>query len=688
MAEPLSDMAALSATEATVQWQQLAAEIKRHDELYYNHDAPEITDADYDSLRRQLEALEARFPELKTASSPTQQVGAAPTRKFSKLTHRQPMLSLSNIFDEQECAEFLARIRKFLSLPAETPLDMMCEPKIDGLAINLLYEKGELISAATRGDGAIGEDVTPNIRTVKNIPHRLTGAAPDLVEIRGEIFIDTAEFQKLNAQRQEDGEAVFANPRNAAAGSLRQLDPAITASRPLRFFGYGLGDAQPALEPVLKTQSALRAQLREWGFETNEPSLLSADPAAILDYFNAMRAKRHDLAFEIDGIVYKVDRFDWQERLGFVARSPRWATAHKFPAELARTRVEDILIQVGRTGTLTPVAKLQPVAVGGVIVSRSTLHNEDEIQRKDVRVGDLVVLQRAGDVIPQIVSVVESERPADSVPFVFRDTCPECGSSAIRKEGEVARRCTGGLICPAQAIERIKHFISRNALNIEGLGDKTIRDFYRLGWVTKPSHLFSLGDFKAELLTMEGWGEKSVTNLFEALDKAKTISLDKFIYALGIRQIGQATARKLAQFYGTWDHFAQAMQEAQDQTSVTYGDLVAIESIGVAVAADLIAFFAEAHNRTETETLNHFMVIEPFVEHVTHNHKISGKIVVFTGTLEHMTRAEAKATAERLGAKVTGSVSAKTDYLVAGADAGSKLKEARKLDVTVLTEDE
>lgn len=684
--EPSAKTAETAFEKAKAEWQQLAADLKYHDELYYQQDAPEITDAEYDLLRRRLETLEKNFPKLTQTNSPTQTVGAAPSKKFSKVTHRQPMFSLSNVFNDDDVADFLQRIRKFLNLKDDTALTMMAEPKIDGLAMNLLYEKGKLVKAATRGDGQVGEDVTNNILTMKTIPQTLHGAAPDLIEIRGEVYIETAAFRKLNEQRAEQGEALFANPRNAAAGSLRQLDSTITASRPLRFFAYGVGDMQP--EQNFQTQAGLRKQLQAWGFITNEPTFVGSDADAMKAYYLDMLAKRHDLPYEIDGIVYKVDQLDWQDRLGFVARAPRWATAHKFPAEVAQTVIDEIVIQVGRTGTLTPVANLRPVPVGGVIVSRATLHNEDEIKRKDVQVGDTVVLQRAGDVIPQIVRVITDARPKNSKPFVFPDHCPECGSLAVRPEGEAARRCTGGLICPAQVVERIKHFVSRDALNIEGLGDKIVRDFFQRGWVTKPSDVFHLEQHRAELLTLEGWKEKSVGNLFAAIDAVRTVGLDKFIYALGIRQIGQATAKKLAQVYKDLDHFVAAMEQAADQDNSAYADLISIESIGAAVAEDLLAFFAESHNRDEIDALRKAMTITPFEMDIVSGHALGGKTVVFTGTLVQLTRAEAKATAERLGAKVAGSVSSKTDYVIAGEKAGSKLKDATALGIKILTEDE
>lgn len=672
--------------KAQAEWLQLAADIKHHDELYYQQDEPEITDAEYDLMRRRLETLEQNFPKLKQANSPTQTVGAAPAKRFGKITHRQPMMSLSNVFNDEDVSDFLQRIRKFLNLKDDASLVMMAEPKIDGLAMNLLYTDGKLVKAATRGDGQVGEDVTNNIRTMNTVPQTLKGTVAGSIEIRGEVYIETAAFRALNEQRAEQGDALFANPRNAAAGSLRQLDPTITASRPLRFFAYGVGDMQPAI--AFETQQDLRRQLHDWGFMTNEPSFSGDDAEAMDAYYRDMLAKRHDLPYEIDGIVYKVDRLDWQERLGSVARSPRWATAHKFPAEIAHTVIDEIVIQVGRTGTLTPVANLKPVHVGGVMVSRATLHNEDEIKRKDVQVGDTVVLQRAGDVIPQIVRVITENRPKTSTPFVFPHTCPECGSHAVRPEGEVARRCTGGLICPAQVVERIKHFVSRDALNIDGLGDKIVRDFVQRGWVSKPSDVFHLEQHRAALLTLEGWKEKSVGNLFAAIDAVRTTSLDKFIYALGIRQIGQATARKLAQVYKDLDTFIQAMEQAADHTHAAYADLISIESIGAAVADDLLAFFAESHNRDEIDALKQAMIINPFIVDIVSGHALGGKTVVFTGTLVQLTRAEAKATAERLGAKVAGSVSAKTDYLVAGEKAGSKLKDATALGVKILTEDE
>ncbi len=675
----------LKEPQAEIEWQELVERIQHHDELYHQKDTPEIADAEYDALRQRCKDIERRFPILDNLFSPKRLVGASVAKDFKKIIHRQSMSSLSNIFSKEDLIEFLSRIRKFLNLPEHINIDIICEVKVDGLAMNLLYEDGKLIKGATRGDGIVGEDVTSNVLTIETIPQQLKGKYPQILEVRGEVYIEKDEFIKLNEQRDIEGKSVFANPRNAAAGSLRQLDSSVTASRPLKFFAYGIGDTVPDLH--LETQVDLRNCLNNWGFVLNEPSFTSHSFENISQFFDSILQKRNKLAFEIDGIVYKVNKIDWQKRLGFIARTPRWATAHKFPAELAQTVVNEIVIQVGRTGTLTPVANLQPVAVGGVIVSRATLHNEDEIKRKDVQVGDTVVLQRAGDVIPQIVHIVPDKRPKTSKPFLFPDHCPECGSLAVRPEGEVAKRCTGGLICPAQAVERIKHFVSREALNIDGLGDKIVRDFFIRGWVTKPSDLFiALPTHRDELLTLEGWKEKSVGNLFAAIDERKTIGLDKFIYGLGIRQIGQATAKKLAQVYQTLPHFIDSMQTAYDTASQAYQDLIAIESVGPSMADDLVAFFGEAHNRDELKALQSVMTITPYIVDTTNNHAISGKTVVFTGTLLQLTRAEAKATAERLGAKVAGSVSAKTDYLVAGEKAGSKLKEAAALGVTILSE--
>jgi DNA ligase (NAD+) len=678
----MNDLLALSEKEAEREIVRLTQLVRYHDKRYYENDAPDIADAEYDLLKRNLEALEKQFPQFLRKDSPTQKVGGKAVEKFKKFTHATPMLSLGNVFNDEEVTDFLDRIRRFLGLKENEAVEIVAEPKIDGLACALHYKDGKFVTAATRGDGLIGEDVTANVATIADIPKTLTRPYPAFAEIRGEVFMETQDFQKLNQTREEEGEDVFANPRNAAAGSLRQLDSSITAKRPLKFLAYSTAHSDT------KTQWELRQKLRDWGFKTNEPAKLCKSLDDMLAYYNERLETRYDMKYEIDGLVYKVNRFDWQDRLGFVARAPRWATAHKFPAELAQTVLEKITIQVGRTGVLTPVANLKPVSVGGVIVKRATIHNEDEIARKDIREGDTVVLQRAGDVIPQILKILEDKRPKDSKPFKFPSKCPECGSKVVRPEGEVAIRCTGGLICPAQAVERLKYFVSRDALNIEGLGDKIIREFFDLGWVKKPSDIFNLKNHVDELKTRDGWGDKSVANLLDAIESRRTMPLDKFIYALGIRQVGQATAKKLAQFYADLTSWKAAMREAQDHQSAAYQDLLSIEDIGPAVAEDILLFFAEAHNIEELDTLTKVMDIPRYAVVVSSTSAVAGKTVVFTGSLEKMTRAEAKATAERLGAKVAGSVSKKTDYVVAGADAGSKLKDANALGVAVLTEDE
>ena len=678
----------LSPDGAAAEVAALIDEIRRYDQAYYQDDAPLVDDAAYDARRRRLEALERRFPELRRPDSPTQTVGAAPATGFRKVRHAVPMLSLGNAFDEADVEEFVARIRRFLAL-GDAPLEILAEPKIDGLSLNIRYEGGKLKGASTRGDGNVGEDVTANVRTIANVPKVLDGNAPALLDVRGEVYMERADFAALNERRAVAGEPVFANPRNSAAGSLRQLDPAVTAGRPLRFFAYAWGETS---EPLGETMEAVRRRLAGWRFQLNEPARLCRSVAEMLAYHAEMTAGRADLPFDIDGVVYKVDRLDWQERLGAVSRAPRWAIAHKFPAERAETRLNAITIQVGRTGALTPVANLEPVTVGGVVVGRATLHNEDEVARKDIREGDTVVIQRAGDVIPQVVSVVADRRPADSRPYVFPQVCPECGSLAVREPGEVVRRCTGGLICPAQAVERLRHFVSRDAFDIEGLGDKHIRAFFAEGVLHGPGDIFRLqareraGEIA--LTERDGWGERSAHNLFEAIDRRRTIPLDRLIYALGIRQVGQATARLLARHYGTLDHWRAAMIAAADPEGEAFAELTAIDQIGPSVAADLIAFFAEPHNREVLGDLEMQLEVQPAAAPATADSPLSGKTVVFTGTLEGMSRPEAKARAEALGAKVAGSVSKKTDYVVVGADAGSKANKARDLGVETLTEAE
>jgi DNA ligase (NAD+) len=676
--------APLTPQEAQAEHKRLAAELRRHNDLYYNRE-PEISDAEYDALWRALETLEAAYPELITPDSPTQTVGAAPSSGFKKVKHEVPMLSLSNVFSEEELADFFARIRRFLGLAEEEKIEIVAEPKIDGLSCSLRYEKRRLKVAATRGDGYEGEDITANIRTVGDVPQELPAGAPDVLEVRGEIYMRRDDFLKLNERQAQAGKQVFANPRNAAAGSVRQLDAAVSAERPLRFFGYALGAVS---EDFAQSQWELRAKLKEWGFpETKAKKCASL--AETIACYEDMAQRRPDLPYEIDGVVYKVDRFDWQERLGFVSRAPRWATAHKFPAEQAVTVLNDIQIQVGRTGALTPVAMLEPITVGGVVVKRATLHNEDEIARKNIRVGDHVVIQRAGDVIPQVVRVVEEKRRAGARKFVYPDHCPVCGSKAPRIEGEVVRRCTGGLICPAQALERLKHFVSRNGFDIEGLGEKILELFWEQELIRTPADIFRL-EKKNEKLSpplqdWEGWGDKSAAKLFQAIDSRRSIALNRFIYALGIRQVGEATAKRLAAHYGTLEKLVAALHEPSEETQA---DLLTIEDVGPSVAADLAAFFSEKHNRDVVADLAKELTVGEYVVPAAGDSPAAGKTVVFTGTLTAMTRPEAKARAEALGAKVAGSVSSKTDYVVAGEDAGSKLKKAAELGVTVLSEQE
>lgn len=675
--------------DARARHKKLVTEIRRHDILYHQQDAPEISDADYDALRQQLEKIEAEYPELITADSPTQQVGAEPARGFRKVKHAVAMLSLSNAFERAEVEDFMGRVRRFLGLGADEPVAVCAEPKIDGLSCSLRYEKRRLVLAATRGDGSEGEDITANVRTIDDVPHELPADAPDILEVRGEIYMRRDDFMKLNERQAEAGKQIFANPRNAAAGSVRQLNVEVTKSRPLHFFGYALGETSAELAD---TQWGIRERLSSFGFPEATPAALCQSVEEIMDYYESVAEMRPELSYEIDGVVYKVNRRDWQERLGFVSRSPRWATAHKFPAQQAVTILKGIDIQVGRTGTLTPVARLEPITVGGVVVSNATLHNEDEIARKGVLIGDHVVVQRAGDVIPQIVRVLEEKRTGAEMAFTFPDHCPVCKSLAIREEGEVARRCTGGLICEAQAVERLRHFVSRDAFDIEGLGERIIQQFWDEGLLRSPADIFRLESrnetLSPPLQEWEGWGEKSAGNLFASINKRRTIPLNRFIYALGIRQIGEATAKKLAANYGSYDNLKAAMQEAGDHESSAYVDLLNIEDIGPSVADDLLGFFAEPHNLDILHELEKELTIESYAAPSVAGSPVAGKTVVFTGTLERMTRPEAKARAEMLGAKVAGSVSAKTDYVIAGADAGSKLKKAQGLGVTVLTEDE
>jgi DNA ligase (NAD+) len=689
----------LTEAEAKAELKRLAGEIAHHDALYYRKDAPEISDADYDALRERNAAIEARFPSLVRPDSPSRRVGAAPVEAFGKVRHAVPMLSLGNAFTDEDIADFIARVRRFLGLGADAEIEVTAEPKIDGLSISLTYERGRLVQAATRGDGIEGENVTNNVMTIRQVPHRLSGKdVPGLIEVRGEIYLAHADFEKLNAEQAASGGKIFANPRNAAAGSLRQLDSSITARRPLRFFAHGWGAGKlPG-----RTQSGVYETFARWGLPLNPLFRVCKGSSEILGFYRKMAEQRASLGYDIDGVVYKVNRLDLQERLGFVSRAPRWALAHKFPPQEAMTRLNDIEIQVGRTGALTPAAKLEPVTVGGVVVSSATLHNEDEIARKDVRIGDTVIVRRAGDVIPQIVGVVKEKRPKGAKPYKFPQVCPVCGSLAVREADEatgrtdVVRRCTGGLICPAQAKERLKHFVSRNAFDIEGLGEKQIELFYDEGRIMQPADIFTLAARDARLpadkhlAEKKGFGERSVEKLFAAIEARRKIGLDRFIYALGIRHIGETTARDLARALGTFEAFRAAALAAAEggKDSEAYGELDNIEGIGETVVDALIAFFSEPHNLQALDDLLAQVAVQPFVRTRAAASAVSDKVVVFTGTLEKMTRSEAKALAERLGAKVTGSVSAKTDYVVAGSDAGSKLTKARELGVKVLTEEE
>ncbi len=674
----------------------LYKEMGRADEAYYNHDDPIMDDAAYDAMRRRLLAIEARFPELQGPDSPSLRVGAAPSERFEKVRHAVPMLSLGNAFDDRDVVEFIERIRRFLGLDEADELAITSEPKIDGLSISLRYEKGRLVQAATRGDGSEGEDVTRNIMTLKQVPQHVEAEDfPDVFELRGEVYMSHADFAALNERQKAAGEKVFANPRNAAAGSLRQLDPKITAQRPLKLFVYAWGEGEPLPG---KTQMAVIESFKRWGFPVNPLMKINHSATELLEAYRIIEQQRAELPYDIDGVVYKVNRLDYQQRLGFVSRSPRWAIAHKFPAEKAVTRLLDIEIQVGRTGALTPVARLQPVTVGGVVVSNATLHNEDEIARKDLRIGDTVIVQRAGDVIPQVVEVVIERRPEDARPFVFPRFCPVCGAHAVREmhpstgEPDKVRRCTGGLSCPAQIRERLAHFVSRDAFDIDGLGKKQIEAFLRWGLVKTPADLFTLERRDAESLdrlkNREGWGRKSAANLFAAINERRTISLDRFVYALGIRHVGATTAKLLARSYGTFGRLHEAVTGAADEDSEAWQELVNIDGIGPVVARALVEFFAEQHNEDVVAALLREVTPEEFVIEDMTQTAISGKTVVFTGKLERFSRAEAKDRAERLGAKVAGSVSKKTDYLVAGPGAGSKLKKAESLGVKVLSEEE
>ncbi len=684
----------LTMDEAAEELERLAGEIAEHDKLYYQKDAPRVSDADYDALRKRNDAIEARYPELVREDSPSQRVGAEPAEGFGKVVHRVPMLSLGNAFDDGDVTDFWNRIRRFLNLKENDALAVTAEPKIDGLSASLRYEKGRFVQGATRGDGREGENVTDNIATIAGVPKTLKGKnIPDIVEVRGEVYMSHEDFAKLNERQREAGKPVFANPRNAAAGSLRQLDPKVTASRPLRFFAYTWGEMS---DMPADTQKGMVEAFEDWGFTVNPLFRRCDSIEALIAFYHDVEERRASLGYDIDGVVYKVDRLDWQQRLGFVSRSPRWAIAHKFPAEQAMTVLEKIEIQVGRTGAMTPVARLTPVTVGGVVVSNATLHNADEIERLGVRPGDTVVVQRAGDVIPQIVRVVE-DRPRGKKKFEFPDTCPECGSHAVRemnpKTGKLdaVMRCTGGLVCPAQAVERLRHFVSRNAFDIEGLGEKQIAAFYEDELIAKPDDIFTLEERDSKSLKKlkdrEGWGATSVKKLFDAIDQRREVELDRFIFGLGIRHVGETNARLLARSYGTLENFVEQMRAAADPESEARAELLSIDGVGEVLAEALTDFFAEKHNREVVEGLRKAGVKAVPLEAQQTDSPVAGKTVVFTGSLERMTRSEAKARAEQMGAKVAGSVSAKTDLVVAGPGAGSKITKARELGIEVIDED-
>ena len=670
----------MNEAQAAAELERLAKEIARHNRLYHSDDAPEISDSEYDALVRRNSELETSFPHLVRADSPSRIVGAAPAAHLSKVPHRLPMLSLENAFSESEVTDFIGRVRRFLNLADGDKVALTAEPKIDGLSCALRYERGRLMLAATRGDGTTGEVVTANVASIKDVPQRLPEGCPEIFEVRGEVYMSKADFAALNVRQSAEGGKIFANPRNAAAGSLRQKDAAITAARPLRFYAHGWGETS---ELPADTQIEVMQEIAAWGIPIAEDLARYDEIEPLLAHYRAIEAKRADLPFDIDGVVYKVDRLDWQRRLGQVAKAPRWALAHKFPAEKAETRLNAIDIQVGRTGKLTPVARLEPVNVGGVVVTNATLHNADEIARLDVRVGDRVRLQRAGDVIPQIVGVTtEPAAHAALAPYLFPETCPECGSDAVRENDEVDVRCTGGLICPAQRVERLRHFASRAALDIEGLGGTHIEAFFRDGLIQSPADIFRIN--VDDLLKRERWAEVSARNLVAAIDAKREPPLDRLLFALGIRHVGQVTARDLARCFGTLEALRDtAMRAAEDEAA--FAELQGIEGVGPVVAQTVVDFFAEPHNREVVEDLLQQVSPPPFKLEVRES-PVTGKTLVFTGSLEALSRDEAKAQAEALGAKVAGSVSAKTDLIIAGPGAGSKLKKAHELGIEVIDE--
>ena len=688
----------LSEEEAKAELARLADLLGRANAAYHTQDAPDLSDAEYDRLKRRNQAIEERFPGLKRADSPSDKVGATPAEGFGKVRHDVAMLSLGNAFEDEDVVDFDARIRKYLGLPSGTPLAFTAEPKIDGLSLSLRYENGDLVQAATRGDGAVGENVTANARTIDTIPTRIKGA-PALLEVRGEVYMRHDDFDALNARQTANGGKTFANPRNAAAGSLRQLDAEITRARPLAFFAYAWGALSA---PLAETQFQAIERLSAFGFDTNPLTTLCDGPQEMIAHYRKIEEQRATLGYDIDGVVYKVNDLALQDRLGFRSTTPRWAIAHKFPAELAWTRLEDITIQVGRTGALSPVARLKPVTVGGVVVSNATLHNEDYIkgldskgarirEGKDIRVGDWVQVYRAGDVIPKIADVDLGKRPEDAEAYIYPTTCPECGSDAIREEGDAVRRCTGGLICPAQAVEKLKHFVSRAAFDIDGLGAKQVEQFYADGWIAEPADIFTLktryGSGMQQLKNREGWGEKSADKLFQAIEDKRKIPLSRLIFALGIRHVGEAASNLIAQHYGSWTAFEAAMGHAKSGDGPAWDDLIGVDGVGQVMAQSLVSTFAQEAERASIDRLVAELSVQDVARPDTEGSPVAGKTVVFTGTLEKMTRAEAKARAERLGAKVSGSVSAKTDILVAGPGAGSKAKKAADLGIQTLDED-
>ena len=689
---PIDD---LSPEEASAELDALAKRLGAANTAYHTEDNPDLSDADYDALKRRNAAIEARFPALIRDDSPSKQVGAAPAEGFSKVTHAVRMLSLANAFDEADVEDFARSIRKFLGLGDDAELALTAEPKIDGLSLTLRYEQGQLVQAATRGDGAVGENVTSNARTISSVPDRLEGA-PDVLEVRGEVYMSHDDFDALNKRQSERGNKVFANPRNAAAGSLRQLDATVTRDRPLAFFAYAWGELSA---PLADTQCGAIDRLAKLGFETNPLTKSFTDLEGLIRHYKEIEQGRATLGYDIDGVVYKVDDLGLQSRLGMRSTTPRWAIAHKFPAEEAWTRIEAIDIQVGRTGALSPVARLAPVTVGGVVVSNATLHNEDYIAGRDangdpirggndIRAGDWVKVYRAGDVIPKVADVDLSKRPKDAQPFVFPTKCPECQSDAVRDPGDAVRRCTGGIICPAQVVEKLKHFVSRAAFDIEGLGAKVVEGFFDDGWIKEPADLFTLEErYDSELRSRDGWGAKSVENLWAAIRDKRRIPLRRLIFGLGIRHAGEAAAGLLANHYGSWSQFEDAMRAAKDRSGAAWVDLLSIDGVGETLATSLTTTFENESERASIDRLVAHLDIEDANAPASGDSPVAGKTVVFTGTLERMSRAEAKARAETLGAKVSGSVSAKTDLVVAGPGAGSKAKKAAELGIETIDED-